>query len=86
MEIPYYVKVPAYFNHTPAMLVIEALSEVSNKVSCAKWAHIANKSLDMQIGDFRRPDNQYVLSPQDNEEYLRDVRMFRKAFRAFLSD
>ncbi len=85
-EIPYYVKVPAYFNHTPAMLVIQTLSGIGNSVSCAKWAHIANKSLDMQIGDFRRPDNQYVMSPQGRDEYLRDVRMFTKAFGAFLSD
>ena len=86
MEIPYYIKVPAYFNHTPAMLVIETLSEVGTKLSCAKWAHIANKSLDMQIGDFKRPDNHYILSPPDNDEYLRDLRMFQRAFQAFLQN
>jgi uncharacterized membrane protein len=83
-EIPYYVKVSPYFNHTPAMLVIEALSSIQNKVTCIQWTTIANKSLDQQIHDFKRPDNRYIMKPQSKQEYNRDIAMYRKAFYAFL--
>lgn len=85
-EIHYYVKVPAYFNHTPAMLIIEALSRIGDSLSCTRWTTIANKSLDQQIGDFSRPDNQYIMSKQSKQEYEYDIAMYRSAFRAFLQN
>lgn len=83
-QIKHYVKVPPYFNHTPAMLLIEALSTIGNKLSCTRWTTIANKSLDQQIGDFNRADNRYIMDKQSNKEHMRDVAMYRNAFNVFL--
>jgi len=83
-QITHYIKVPPYYNHTPAIAVVKALSPIGNTLRCAQWTTLAAKSMDQQDDDFRRPDNRYVMEQQSNHEYQRDIEMYRSAFRTFL--
>ncbi len=84
-QIRHYIQVPPYFNHTPATSVIAALSGIGNSLNCTRWVTIVNKSLDQQAADFSRPDNQYKLEKQSQQEYMNDIAMYKAAFASFLS-
>lgn len=84
-EIPHYVQVPPYFNHTPATHIIQLLLPILSKhVDDVRLNAMVKRALTFQMNDFRRADNQYKMIPPSRHETERDVALMRAAFSKFL--
>jgi hypothetical protein len=84
-ETPYYLQVQPYFHHTPVSHVIDAISVIQPRMSSVKWTTIASSALQMQLHDFKRRDNKYVMTPQPAMDAARDISQYREALSLFLA-
>jgi hypothetical protein len=83
-ETPYYLQVHPYFHHTPVANVIEAIRAIQPRMSSVKWTTIASNAIQMQLRDFKRRDNKYVMTPQPRIDATRDIVQYRSALVTFL--
>ena len=81
-QIPHYVQVSPYFNHTDVAILADVLAPLGEELD--DWHSTIIDAVDAQKEDFLRPDNQYRMSPQDYDTTEEEEAMFRKAFQEFL--
>jgi len=81
-QITHYIQVPAYFNHTDVSILADVLAPLGEELD--DWHSGIIGAVDTQTEDFLRPDNKYVMLPQDYNKTEEDEAMFRKAFQEFL--
>jgi len=82
-EIPNYVHVPAYFNQTEIHAVLRALHPLSVYFSVNDWKNLCKRAFLENRRDFARLDNRYLPNPQPLDEFVRDTRIFNKAYTQF---
>jgi hypothetical protein len=81
-QIPHYVRVPAYFNHTDVSVLADTLMSFGQTQE--GWDDLVETAVKTQQRELKEKGNLYVLSPQDPDSVADDEVMFRKAFHDFL--
>lgn len=81
-QITHYVRVPPYFNHTDVAILADVLAPLGEELD--HWHSVIIDAVDIQQEEFLRPDNKYIMSPQNYDAIENDETMFRKAFQEFL--
>ena len=81
-QIPHYVRVPPYLNHTDVSVLADALLLFGQTQE--DWNDLVEMAVKTQQQELREKGNQYVLSPQDPDAVAEDEAMFRKSFQDFL--
>ncbi len=83
-EIPNYVQVPAYINHTSVHTLVEVLGFLENIVGSTEWEKIVAQAIKNQEEDMKAHDNIYVMKPQDSSGRTADAAVFLNALDRFL--
>ncbi len=82
-EIPNYVQVRPYFNHTSIYTLLEVLDFFRPIVGEAAFKTVAEEAARNQIADLKARDNLYVLTPPTVDEMRSDMAAFRSAIQQF---
>jgi hypothetical protein len=84
-EIPNYVQVRPYHNHTSINVLVEVFDFMKSYVGDAAFRKVAEQAARDQMGDLKARDNTYVLTAPTAEERRADLTQFREAFQRFFA-